>query len=246
MKLFNNAPPYLQKSCCTFHTIISHTLLCWACVTVMCSSTYLHISTHIYTGNIHWGRNMLLVLLWLITVVMKCVIIYQDFFLVNARDWSIFIMCNKIFFSLTNLHGPVSSVPAIAIIKLDLSRSQPDKKLPDQKFQKPPSFNPSTLTPSSVFYTFVAVLWQIKHIITIVPSILSLPHNTPFINPATIASSDNQCFQLLKLNGIYSFVFVLKTNYCPIDARLLALKPWKLNWVEQCPPSAVRCYPVFW
>ena len=114
----------------------------------------------------------------------------------------------------------MSSVPAIAIIKLDLSRSQPDKKLPDQKFQKPPSFNPSTLTPSSVFYTFVAVLWQIKHIITIVPSILSLPHNTPFINPATIASSDNQCFQLLKLNGIYSFVFVLKTNYCPIDARL--------------------------
>ena len=176
---------------------------------------------------------------------MKCVIIYQDFFLVNARDWSIFIMCNKIF-SLTNLLGLVSGVPAIAIIKLDLSRSQPDKKLPDQKFQKPPSFNPSTLTPSSVFYTFVAVLWQIKHIITIVPSILSLPHNTPFINPATIASSDNQCFQLLKLNGIYSFVFVLKTNYCPIDARLLALKPWKRNWVEQepCPPSAVRCYPV--
>ena len=176
---------------------------------------------------------------------MKCVIIYQDFFLVSARDWSIFIMCNKIF-SLTNLLGLVSGVPAIAIIKLDLSRSQPDKKLPDQKFQKPPSFNPSTLTPSSVFYTFVAVLWQIKHIITIVPSILSLPHNTPFINPATIASSDNQCFQLLKLNGIYSFVFVLKTNYCPIDARLLALKPWKRNWVEQepCPPSAVRCYPV--
>ena len=55
---------------------------------------------------------------------MKCVIIYQDFFLVNARDWSIFIMCNKIFFSLTNLHGPVSSVPAIATWPFQITARQ--------------------------------------------------------------------------------------------------------------------------
>ena len=66
---------------------------------------------------------------------MKCVIIYQDFFLVNARDWSIFIMCNKIF-SLTNLLGLVSGVPAIEIIKLDLSRSQPDKKITRPKISE--------------------------------------------------------------------------------------------------------------